>query len=97
MAVTVPDDPAHPQPPVGLGHRMFLTYLDSFATYWPVSLPWMSIFSRQPHSSGLGARDRMLAEVYRNVATQRICQVDLAANYEHKHQELPEDDPSKES
>ena len=37
----------------------------------------------------------VLSEVYRNCAPSRICQVDLADNYEHKHQALSPDDASK--
>jgi glucosyl-3-phosphoglycerate synthase len=37
----------------------------------------------------------MLAEVYRNCSPTRTCQVDLADNYDHKHQALSADDPSK--
>jgi glucosyl-3-phosphoglycerate synthase len=37
----------------------------------------------------------VLAEVHRNCAPWRVCQVDLADNYEHKHQKLSPDDPSK--
>ena len=37
----------------------------------------------------------VLAEVYRNTAVSRICQVDLADNYEHKHQELSPADPAR--
>jgi glucosyl-3-phosphoglycerate synthase len=37
----------------------------------------------------------VLAEVYRNCAVRRVCQVDIADNYEHKHQELSPDDASK--
>jgi len=36
----------------------------------------------------------MLAEVYRNYSTKRVCQVDIAENYEHKHQSLSSEDPS---
>ena len=36
----------------------------------------------------------VLAEVYRNCALSRICQVDIADNYEHKHQVLSEGDAS---
>ncbi len=36
-----------------------------------------------------------LSEVYRNCSPARICQVDLADNYEHKHQALSADDSSK--
>jgi glucosyl-3-phosphoglycerate synthase len=37
----------------------------------------------------------VLAEVYRNCAVSRVCQVDLTDNYEHKHQSLSADDPAK--
>jgi glucosyl-3-phosphoglycerate synthase len=37
----------------------------------------------------------VLAEVFRNCATARTCQVDLMDNYEHKHQALSSDDPTK--
>jgi glucosyl-3-phosphoglycerate synthase len=33
-----------------------------------------------------------LAEVYRNMALNRICQVDISDAYEHKHQDLIPDD-----
>ncbi|MDP2198653.1 MAG: glycosyl transferase, partial [Sulfurimicrobium sp.] len=36
-----------------------------------------------------------LAEVHRNYSPRRVCQVDIAANYEHKHQVLSADDASK--
>jgi glucosyl-3-phosphoglycerate synthase len=36
-----------------------------------------------------------LAEVYRNCAIGRICQFDLMDTYEHKHQALSADDPTK--
>lgn len=35
----------------------------------------------------------VLAEVYRNCALRRVCQVDIADAYEHKHQELSADNP----
>ncbi len=36
-----------------------------------------------------------LAEVYRNTSVNRVCQVDVADNYEHKHQQLSPEDASK--
>jgi glucosyl-3-phosphoglycerate synthase len=36
----------------------------------------------------------VLAEVYRNCSLKRICQVELVENYDHKHQELSEHDPT---
>ncbi len=35
----------------------------------------------------------VLAEVFRNSALKRICQVELTENYDHKHQDLSENDP----
>ena len=37
----------------------------------------------------------MLAEVFRNSAPRAICQSELCANYDHKHQELSPRDPDK--
>src|SRR5271157_4591862 len=37
----------------------------------------------------------VLAEVYRNCALKRICQVELVENYDHKHQELSESDATR--
>lgn len=37
----------------------------------------------------------VLAEIYRNCSPARTCQVDLADNYDHKHQTLSAEDPSK--
>jgi len=37
----------------------------------------------------------VLAEVYRNCALDRVCQVELCHNYDHKHQALSQDDPQK--
>lgn len=36
-----------------------------------------------------------LSEVYDRVVPRKIAQLDLAKNYEHKHQEISEDDPKK--
>ena len=44
---------------------------------------------------GWGLEVGMLAEVYRNCSATRTCQVDLADNYDHKHQTLSAEDPSK--
>ena len=37
----------------------------------------------------------VLAEVYRNTSLRRVCQVDIAENYEHKHQALSAEDATK--
>lgn len=36
----------------------------------------------------------VLGEVYRNTSPRRVCQVDLADTYEHKHQALSAEDPT---
>jgi glucosyl-3-phosphoglycerate synthase len=45
--------------------------------------------------SDWGLEVGLLAEIYRNCSLKRICQVELVANYDHKHQELSEHDPSR--
>jgi glucosyl-3-phosphoglycerate synthase len=37
----------------------------------------------------------VLAEVLRNCSASRVCQVDLTDNYDHKHQDLSAEDPSR--
>ena len=37
----------------------------------------------------------VLSEMYRNYASNRLCQVDIADNYDHKHQEISIDDNTK--
>jgi glucosyl-3-phosphoglycerate synthase len=49
--------------------------------------------SRLPADGGLEVG--ILGEAYRHLSPKRICQVDLAQNYEHAHQELSPEDPGK--
>lgn len=44
--------------------------------------------------SDWGLEVGVLAEVYRNLAPRRVCQVDLCDRYDHKHRDLSADDPS---
>src|SRR3972149_1505418 len=79
-----------------LGHLPFLVYLDSFR--YPLSGEFSMItdlarINRIPWDWGLEVG--VLSEVFRNCSLRRICQVDLTDNYEHKHQDLSPDDPSK--
>ncbi len=72
----------------------FLKYLDSFR--YPLAGEFamgaeLARANRIPGDWGLEVG--ILAEVYRN--RSRICQADLSDNYEHKHQALSEDDPTK--
>ena len=79
-----------------LGHLPFLVYLDSFR--YPLAGEFSMItdlarINRIPWDWGLEVG--VLSEVFRNCSLRRICQVGLTENYEHKHQELSPDDPSK--
>lgn len=72
-----------------VGHKPFLVYLDSFR--YPLAGEFsmkadLARINRIPADWGLEVGS--LAEVFRNVSMKRICQVDLADNYEHKHQDV---------
>lgn len=74
----------------------FLEFLDSFR--YPLAGEFamrtnLARINRIPGDWGLEVG--VLAEVHRNCAPSRICQVDLTDNYEHKHQILSPEDPSK--
>jgi glucosyl-3-phosphoglycerate synthase len=74
----------------------FLRYLDSFR--YPLAGEFamdvnLARVNRIPADWGLEVG--VLAEVFRNCALARTCQVDLMDNYEHKHQGLSQEDPSK--
>ncbi|MEM7027933.1 MAG: glycosyl transferase [Pseudomonadota bacterium] len=45
--------------------------------------------------SDWGLEIGVLSEMHRNYSTNRLCQVDIAETYDHKHQELSEDDENK--
>jgi len=78
------------------GHLPLLEFLDSFryplAGEFSMDVDIASV-NRIPADWGLEVG--VLAEVYRNCSFRRVCQVDIADNYEHKHQLLSQDDSSK--
>jgi len=74
----------------------FLEFLNSFR--YPLAGEFamnvnLARINRIPGDWGLEVG--VLAEVFRNCAPARICQVDLMDNYEHKHQALSAGDPAK--
>ncbi|MDD3525574.1 MAG: hypothetical protein PHX39_01295 [Bacteroidales bacterium] len=78
------------------GPTEYLEYLDSFR------YPLAGEFSMRADvlktiriPSDWGLEIGILSEVHRNNSTNRICQVEIADRYDHKHQELSADDPSK--
>lgn len=79
-----------------VGPNPFLHFLDSFR--YPLAgefsmIADMARINRIPWDWGLEVG--MLAEVFRNYSPRRVCQVDIADNYEHKHQPLSADNANK--
>jgi len=78
------------------GNIRFLHYLDSFRYALAGEFAMHADLARVNRiPSDWGLEVGVLAEIYRNCSLNRICQVDIADNYEHKHQELSPGDPSK--
>jgi glucosyl-3-phosphoglycerate synthase len=76
------------------GHLPLLVYLDSFR--YPLAGEFsmsadLARINRIPADWGIEVET--LAEVYRNCALKRICQVELCETYEHKHQPLSAENP----
>lgn len=79
-----------------LGYLPFLVYMDSFryALAGEIALRRdLAMAMRIPNDWGVEVGT--LAEVYRNMALNRICQVDISDTYEHKHQKLIPDDAER--
>lgn len=79
-----------------IGAHKFLVFLDSFR--YPLAGEFsmtteLARVNRIPWDWGLEVGS--LAEVHRNYSPRRVCQVDIAATYEHKHQQLSSDDAGK--
>ncbi len=76
-----------------IGYHPLLVYMDSFR--YPLAGEFsmdMSLVRVNRIPGDWGLEVGVLAEVYRNTSVRRVCQIDIAENYEHKHQELsPED------
>ena len=72
-----------------VGYHPYLVFLDSFR--YPLSGEFamdedLARVMRIPADWGLEIG--LLGEVYRNLATRRVCEVDIADAYEHKHKTL---------
>nr|WP_242523934.1 glycosyl transferase [Microbulbifer salipaludis] len=75
------------------GHTKYLEYMDSFR----YSLAGEFSFRRDVVNdlripSDWGLEIGVLSEMYRNYSTNRLCQVDIAHAYDHKHQDVSFDD-----
>lgn len=78
-----------------LGDREYLEYMDSYR----YSLSGEFSFRRDVLNdiripSDWGLEIGVLSEMHRNYAHNRLCQVDIADSYDHKHQDLSLDDSS---
>ncbi len=79
-----------------LGYLPILVFFDSFR--YPLAGEFsmdvdLARVNRIPGDWGLEVG--VLAEVYRNTSPRRVCQVDIAENYDHKHQELSPEDATR--
>ena len=74
----------------------YLDYMDSFR--YPLSGEFAmsrDLASRLRIPSDWGLEVGLLSEVYRSISRHQICQVDIADQYDHKHQELSAEDRAK--
>jgi len=76
------------------GSMEYLEYLDSFR--YPLAGEFSmraDVFNDIRIPSDWGLEIGVLSEVKRNYSTNRLCQVDIADVYDHKHQSLSHDNP----
>ncbi|MFZ5996746.1 MAG: glycosyl transferase [Nitrospirota bacterium] len=79
-----------------LGHHPLLDFFDSFRYPLAGEFSIDVNLARVSRLSGdWGLELGVLAEVYRNTSLRRICQADIAENYEHKHQHLSAHDETQ--
>jgi glucosyl-3-phosphoglycerate synthase len=77
------------------GSLDYLDYLDSYR--YPLSGEFSmrkDVLNDLRIPSDWGLEIGVLSEMYRNYSTNRLCQVDIADVYDHKHQSLSEEDDS---
>lgn len=78
------------------GHVEFLDYLDSFR--YPLSGEFSmraDVLNDLRIPSDWGLEVGVLSEMNRNYSTNRLCQVDICDNYDHKHQPLSPEDAAR--
>ncbi|MDP5071421.1 MAG: glycosyl transferase [Congregibacter sp.] len=77
------------------GDMEYINYMDSFR--YPLAGEFSfrrDVLKDLRIPSDWGLEIGVLSEMHRNYANNRLCQVDIADNYDHKHQELSADDAS---
>ena len=79
-----------------LGENDFLNYLDSFRYLLAGEFAFRKdLLNDMRVPSDWGLEMGVASEMYRNNSTNRICQVELTDNYDHKHQELSANDAAR--
>jgi glucosyl-3-phosphoglycerate synthase len=79
-----------------LGNDDYLIYMSGFRYPLSGEFAVSSTLARSNRiPSDWGLEVGTLAEVFRNTSLKRICEVDLGRLYDHKHQDLSLDDPSR--
>ena len=76
-----------------VGRLDYLDYMDSFR--YPLSGEFSlrrEFISNLRIPGDWGLEIGVLSEVYRNLSRQQVCQVDIADEYDHKHQTLSQED-----
>ena len=79
-----------------VGHNDYLDYMKSFK--YPLAGEFSfrrNLMADMRIPCDWGIEIGILSEMYRNQASNRICQVDLADTYDHKHQDLSIDNQTK--
>ena len=79
-----------------VGHNDYLDYMKAFK--YPLAGEFSfrrNLMADMRIPCDWGIEIGILSEMYRNQASNRLCQVDLADTYDHKHQDLSIDDQTK--
>ena len=78
-----------------LGHIDYLDFMDSFRYVLSGEMALLSgVAWRLRLPTDWGLEIGTLNEIYRNYAKNQMCQVDILDQYDHKHQNLSEDNPN---
>jgi glucosyl-3-phosphoglycerate synthase len=78
-----------------LGSNDYIEFLDSFR--YPLAGEFSmrtDVASQIRIPDDWGLEVGVLSEIYRNLSKRQVCQVDIADNYDHKHQDLSVKDPN---
>lgn len=79
-----------------VGPNEYLDYMDSFRYPLAGEISMRrDVINDLRIPSDWGLEVGVLSEMNRNYAANRLCQVDIAENYDHKHQQLSPEDSSK--